>query len=58
MQNLKKNWLVASSMLLQLLKSLKISYWWVLFVHSIKGSICKDTEELFFMTLKSDLKFE
>ena len=51
--NLKKNWLFT-----QPLKSLKISFRWALFVQSIQGLSYKDTEDLSFMTLNSDAKFE
>ena len=42
----------------QKLKSLKISFRWVLFVRSIQGSRQKNTEELSSMTLNSDAKLE
>ena len=65
MQSLKKNWLVVSNMtwgiwriFTQPLKSLKISFWWDLFVQSIQGLSYKNTEKLSFMKLSSDGKFE
>ena len=65
MKSLKKNWLVVSNMtwviwwtFTQPLRSLKISFPWVLFVQRIQGLIHKNTEELSFMTLNSDTKFE
>ena len=42
----------------QPLKSLKISFQWNLLVQSIQGLSYKNTEELSFMTLNSDTKFE
>ena len=39
------------------ISSLKISFWWALFVQSIQGLSYKNTEELSFMTLSSDAKF-
>ena len=39
-------------------QSLKISFRWDLFVQSIQGLSYKNTEELSFMTLNSDVKFE
>ena len=65
MQSLKENWLVVSNMtwgiwciFTQLLKSLNISCWWALFIQSIQGLSYKITEELSFITLKSDAKVE
>ena len=42
----------------QPLKSLKISFRWALFVQSIQGLSYKNREELSFMALSSDAKFE
>ena len=42
----------------QPLKSLKTSFRWALFVQSIQGLSYKNTEELSYMTLNSDAKFE
>ena len=39
-------------------RSLKISFQWALFVQSIQGLSYKNTEELPFMILNSDAKFE
>ena len=64
MQNLKRNWLVFSKLtwgiwliLMWAVESLKICTWWVPFVESIYNFRWKSTEELSFMTLKSDTKF-
>ena len=64
MQNLKRNWLVFSKLtwgiwliLMQAVESLKICTWWVPLVESIYNFRWKSTEELSFMTLKSDTKF-
>ena len=64
MQNLKRNWLVFSKLtwgiwliLMRPVESLKICTWWVPFVESIYSFRWKSTEELSFMTLKSDTKF-
>ena len=60
-----KNWLLVSNMtwrvwwiFTQPLKSLKICFRWVLFAQSIQGLSYKNTEELSFITLNSDEKFE
>ena len=65
MQSSKKNWLVVSNMtggiwwiFTQPLKSLKTSFRWTLFVQSVQGLSYKYTEELSFMTLNSETKFE
>ena len=64
MQSLKKKWLVVLNMtgiswiFTQQLRSLKISLWWALLVQSIQGLSNKNTEELSFMTLNSDAKFQ
>ena len=62
---LKKNWLVVSIMawgiwwiFTQPLKSLKSSFRWALFVQSKQGLSYKNTEDLSFMTLNTDAKFE
>ena len=39
-------------------QSLKISFQWALFIQRIQGLTYKNTEELSFMTLNSDAKFE
>ena len=64
-QNLKKVWSCGSNMtwgiwwiFTQSLKSLKISFQWALFVQSKQGLSSKNTEEIPFMTLNSDAKFE
>ena len=43
---------------MQPLKSLNISFQWALFVRSIQGLSYKNAEELPFMALNSDAKFE
>ena len=42
----------------QTTQPLKISFRWALFVQSIEGLSYKNAEELSFMTLNSDAKFE
>ena len=63
-QSLKKKWLVVSNItwgilwiFTQPLKSFKILLQWAIFVQSIRFEL-KHTEELSFMTLSSDAKFE
>ena len=65
MQSLKKNWLVVSNMIWRTwwifthpLKSPKVSLRWANFIQSIWGLSYKNTEELSFMTLNNDAKFE
>ena len=68
MQSLKKSWHVVSNMTwgiwwisTQSLKSLKISLWgtiFSIFVQTLWGLSQKNTEELSFMTLNNDAKFE
>ena len=63
--SLKKNGLAVSNMtwgicwiFTQPLKSLKVSCRWALFVHGTQHLTCKNTEDLSFITLNSDAKFE
>ena len=65
MQSSKKHWLVVSNMtqgiswiLTQPLKSLEFFFRWAIFVQSILGLTYKNIEELSFMTLDSNAKFE
>ena len=62
MQSLKKNWLAVSNMIGEVftkpLKSLKISFQWALFVQIIYDLRHKKAEEISFMSMSSDAKFE
>ena len=68
MQNLKKNWLVKNwfgkwhetygKFSPEHLKVSKLAFWWGPLIQSRKSMSLKSTEELCFMTMKNDAKFE